>query len=116
MSTRRFFAYLAVACWLVLTPITLWTGQQWTQHATLVQVMSQSSDLTDGSNAKVVATFRIAEMRRQEFWREAAAWIALTIIGCALLAEHGPHAEHHAEILAADSRHGRALEHAAGHD
>lgn len=93
MSIRRFFAYLALACWLVLTPVTLWTGQQWSEHATLVDVISQSSP-ADGSDAKAVQAFRIAETRRQEFWQEVAAWIAITIIGCALLAEHKPHHEH----------------------
>ena len=115
MSTRRFFAYLAVACWLVLTPVALWTGQQWSEQATLVEVLNEQAKTVDVSDAKVVEAFRVSEMRRQEFWREVAAWVALTIIGCALLAEHRDHSELLHEGLAERTPE-RATEHVSERD
>lgn len=92
MSTRRFFAYLGLACWLVLTPIGLWTGQQWIEQSTQSEIFSQQSH-ADGPDPRAVEAFSVAEKRRQEFWHELAAWIVLTIATSALLAEHRQHVQ-----------------------
>lgn len=98
MSTRRFFAFLALACWLVLTPITLWTGQQWIEQSTQFDILSrQTSPLDDGPDPRAAEAFSIAENRRQEFWRELAAWIVVTITASALLAEHRRGRQYQAE-------------------
>lgn len=96
MSTRRFFAYLGLACWLVLTPVGLWTGQQWIQQSTQSEIFSQQTR-ADGPDPRAVEAFSVAEKRRQEFWHELAVWIILTIATSALLAEHRQHFQHHAE-------------------
>jgi thiosulfate reductase cytochrome b subunit len=98
VSTRRFFAFLALACWLVLTPITLWTGQQWIDQATQFDILSrQTSPVVDGPDPRAAEAFSIAEKRRQEFWREVAAWVVITITASALLAEHRRRDDHRAE-------------------
>jgi hypothetical protein len=56
--------------------------------------MSDQTATANASDAKVVAAFRVSEIRRQEFWREVAAWIVITITASALLAEHREHAHH----------------------
>ncbi|HEX5423765.1 MAG TPA: hypothetical protein VFW94_09470 [Candidatus Acidoferrales bacterium] len=98
MSTRRFFAYLGLACWLVLTPISLWTGQQWIEQSTQSEIFSQQTR-ADGPDPRAVKAFSVAEKRRQEFWHELAAWIVLTIATSALLAEHRQYAQHAHERL-----------------
>ncbi|MGH9735640.1 MAG: hypothetical protein ACRD8A_13750 [Candidatus Acidiferrales bacterium] len=98
MSTRRFFAYLGLACWLVLTPVGLWTGQQWIEQSTQSEIFSQQTR-ADGPDPRAVEAFSVAEKRRQEFWHELAAWIVLTIATSALLADHRQHAQHAHERL-----------------
>lgn len=103
MSTRRFFAFLALACWLVLTPIALWTGQQWSEQQIRYDLYSQETrSPADGPDPRAAEAFRVAEEMRQAFWKQVAAWIVVTITAAALLAEHKHHAERH-------------LDHAVGH-
>ncbi len=118
MSTRRFFAYLALACWLVLTPVALWTGQQWIQESTQSEIFSQQAT-ADGPNPRAVEAFSVAEKRRQEFWHEFAAWIVITIAASALLAEHRQHAQQHMEHARErlpEAVAERAAERISGHD
>ncbi|HTU32346.1 MAG TPA: hypothetical protein VMF66_00930 [Candidatus Acidoferrum sp.] len=113
MSTRRFFAYLGLACWLVLTPVGLWTGQQWIEQSTQSEIFSQQTR-ADGPDPRAVEAFSVAEKRRQEFWHEVAAWIILTIATSALLAEHREHHfQRHAEH--AQERQDRVAEHISHH-
>jgi hypothetical protein len=78
VSTGRFLAYLARACWLVLAPITLWTGQQWPEQ-----------------RMRAAQGFHFAETWRQEFSREVAAWGVITLAASTPLAEHRQHFQHH---------------------
>jgi len=91
MSARRFFAYCVVAAWLALTPVAIMTGLDWSAEAITVQLAYEHPNNAPGADDHLVNAFRIAEIKRIQFWWEAGVWAGLTLLGAALLAEQRHH-------------------------
>jgi hypothetical protein len=109
MDLGRFAAYLALACWIAVTAITVTTANEWSAQTNKMELLKIESDehfsqvldanptsleelkqLRSESKKSVSTTEKsvdavlLGNLIRKRFWWEFASWMSLTIVTCAL--------------------------------